>query len=186
MACISGYAYKFGIVVENGVKGLPPGERWVSGVGESFYVVLRVADNLDQGIHIFVVVVVAVDNFNSPELHVLLKEKIYSVSTLTQNRHRHCPLSSESNLKKKSIDAIEEVTDIVIVVVVCAWYGNKSVLAMSNYLRQNPDSECDLYDRAKKKRVRLTRPAIFAIYNQFTRGVDKADMLISLYKSKCK
>ena len=156
MAGVSGYAYKFGIVVENCVKGLPPGERRVNGVGESFYVVLRLADNLDQGIH--VVVVVTVDNFDSPELHVLLKEKrIYSVSTLTQNRHRHCPLSCESNLKKKSIDAIEEVTDIVNDVVVCAWYDYKRVLAMTNYLRQNPASKCDLYDRAKQKRVRLTR-----------------------------
>ena len=171
------------IVGENGVKGPPPGERWIGGVGESCCVVLRLAKNLDQGIHNFFFE----NYFDSPGLHVLLKEKkIYSVSALTQNRRRHGPLLSESNFKKKSRDAIEEVIDIVNDIVFCAWYDNKRVLTMSKNLRQNPVSECDQYDRVKKKRVKLPRPAIVAIYNHFMRGLDKADMLIFLYKSKCR
>ena len=45
--------YKFEIVVENGVTVPPRGERRISGVGESFYVVLKLAENLDQGLHNF-------------------------------------------------------------------------------------------------------------------------------------
>ena len=45
-------------------------------------------------------------------------------------------------------------------------------------------SECDAYDRVNNERAKLPRPAVNAA--QFMEGVDKAGMLISLYKTKCK
>ena len=72
LAGVSGYVYNFAMVGENGAKVPPPGEPVVNGVGESGYVVLRLADNLTnkKPKKFF-------DNyFASPELHVCLKEKI--------------------------------------------------------------------------------------------------------------
>ena len=53
---------------------------------------------------------------------------------------------------------------------------------MSNYLRQNPVSECDWYDQSQKKKIKLPHPAVVQVYNKFMGGVDKVHMLISLYK----
>ena len=96
------------------------------------------------------------------------------------------PTLCENNLKKKSRHAIEEVIDINNDIVVCAWFDNKTVVTISNYLRQNPVSKCDWYDRSQKKKIKLPCPAIVQVYSKFMGGMDKPDMFIFLYKTKCK
>ena len=89
-------------------------------------------------------------------------------------------------MKKKGRGAIEEVVDINNDIVVCACHDNKRVVTVSNYLGQNPVSECDGYSQSQKKKIKLPHLTIVQVYNRFMGGVDKADMLISLYKTKCK
>ena len=80
---VSGYIYNFEIVGENGAKVRSPAEPIISGVGESDYVLLRLADNLAKENHKFFY-----DNCSaSLKVHVCLNEKKnYSVSTLRVNR----------------------------------------------------------------------------------------------------
>ena len=128
LAGVSGYVYNCENAGENGAKGPSSGEPIINGVVESGYVVLRLADNLAAEKH--------------KKLHVRLKEN-YFFSTLRVNRSRHFPLSSENNLQRKDRGAIEEVIDINDDTGVSAWFDNKRVVTMTNYLRQNPVSEGD-------------------------------------------
>ena len=76
-----------------------------------------------------------------------------------------------------------EVVDTEQKVVVCAWNGNRRVLTISNFVGRTPIDECNRYDRAQMKMLKV---AGLALYNRFMGGVDKTDMLMVLYKSKCK
>ena len=71
-------------------------------------------------------------------------------------------------------------------VVVCAWCNNRRLLTISNFVGITPIDEYNRYDRAQKKMLKVVRPASVALYNRFMGGVDKTDMLMALYKSKCK
>jgi hypothetical protein len=67
--------------------------------------------------------------------------------------------------------------------VICAWYDNRRVLTISNFLGKDPVSNCKRYDR-KKETVSVPCPASVELYNKFMGGVDKADMFLSLYRTK--
>ena len=125
---------------------------------------MRLTKDLDEGKH-----KVFFDNyFASPELHVRLREKrIYSVSTLRANRSRHCPFKSEKDLKKDGRGTIQQITDSDNDIVVCSWFDNKRVLTMSNFIGKDPVDGCTRYDRSKKEKVQIQRPAIVQLYNKF-------------------
>ena len=57
---------------------------------------------------------------------------------------------------------------------------------MSNYFGKNPVSECGRYNRSPKKKIKLPCLAVVQVYIKFMGGLDKADILISLHKTKCK
>lgn len=57
---------------------------------------------------------------------------------------------------------------------------------MSNYFGKNPVSECGRYNRSPKKKIKLPCLAVVQVYIKFMGGLDKADILISLHKAKCK
>ena len=125
--------------------------------------------------------------FACPELLAYLREKhIYAVCTLQQNRSRGCPIPTEKELKKKGRGSMEQRVDSTGTVVVCAWLDSRRVLTGSNYVGQDPVDECKRYDRKKKEEISVAHPAIVANYNRFMGGVDKADMLSALYRSKCR
>ena len=89
-------------------------------------------------------------------------------------------------MKKNSRGAIEEVIGINNGIVVCAWYDNKRAVTMSNYFGKNPVSECGRYNRSPKKKIKLPCLAVVQVYIKFMGGLDEADILISLHKTKCK
>ena len=95
-------------------------------------------------------------------------------------------MSSERDLKKKGRGTIEESVDSSKNLVVVSWYDNRRVLAISNFVGKEPVEECKRYDKNQKETVHLPRPACVGIYNKFMGGVDKADMLLALCKTKCK
>ena len=180
---ISGYTYQFEVLGGKGSSGPPADCNPPQRLGESEFVVLRMCNGLATGKH-----KVFFDNlFSSPELmKYLLSKGIYGVATLRANRSRSCPIPAEKDMKKQGRGATTEVVDTEQKVVVCAWYDNRRVLTISNFVGITPIDECNRYDRAQKKMLKVTSPASVALYNRFMGGVDKTDMLMALYKSKCK
>ena len=70
-------------------------------------------------------------------------------------------------------------------VVVTAWFDNKQVLTISNYIGKEPLGACKSCDKTCKKKIDIEKPHSAAVYNKFMGGVDKADMLLSLYCTEC-
>ena len=124
--------------------------------------------------------------FASPELmYYLKKEKeIWAVSTLNKNLSHKCPIPTEKEMKEGGRGTSEEFVDSSRSIVVTAWYDNKQVLTLSNYVGKDPIGKCNCYDKLQKKRIEIDRPNSVVIYNKFMVGVDKADMLLSLYRTK--
>ena len=112
-----------------------------------------------------------------------LSKGIYGVVSLRANQSCSYLILAWTSKKKQVRGAMTEVVDTEQKVVVCAWNGNRRVLTMSNFVGRTPIDECNRYDRAQKKMLKV---AGLALYNRFMGGVDKADMLMVLYKSKCK
>ena len=180
---ISGYTYQFEVLGGKGSSCPPADCNPPQRLGESEFVVLGMCNGLATGNY-----KVFFDNlFSSPQrIKYLLSKGIYGVATLRANRSRSCPMPAEKDMKKQGRGAMTEFVGTEQKVVVCAWYNNRRVLTMSNLVGITPIDECNRYDRAQKKMLKVTLPASFALYNRFMGGVDKTDMLMALYKSKCR
>ena len=181
-AGISGYVYDFEVEGGLGSKGAPADSEPPTECGESGFVVLRLTSDLDPFKH-----EVFFDNyFSSPELLKYLKQekKIWAVSTLNGKRARQCPISTEKEMKKNGRGFSQQFVDTSGSVVVTTWYDNKRVLTVSNYAGKEPLGICKRYDRAAKKKIDVERPFSVEVYNKFMGGVDKADMLLSLYRTR--
>ena len=68
-------------------------------------------------------------------------------------------------MKKQVRGAMTEVVDTEQKVVVCAWYNNRRVLTICNFVGIIPIDECNHYDRAQM--LKVARPASVALYNRF-------------------
>lgn len=181
MAGMSGYVYNFEIDGEKGKAGPPVGCSAPRSVGESGFVVLRLSKHLEENKH-----KLFFDNyFCSPELiDYLLMKKIWAIGTLNMKRSRKCPVTSEKDLKKEGRGATVEVVAKNKPIVVTAWNDNKRVTIISNFIGKEPLGECNRFDRKKRETVTVTRPAAVQTYNNYMGGVDKADMLLALYRTK--
>ena len=69
---------------------------------------------------------------------------------------------------------------------VCNWFDNRSVYTGSNWIGIEPIDMCRRFDRTAKKYVEVARPACVKVYNALMGGVDKADMLLSLHRTRIK
>ena len=178
---VSGFIYDFEVNGGEGSKGPPPLSKPPSKCGESDFVVLRLANKLEADQH-----VLFFDNyFCSPELMAYLQRHgMKAVATLNRNRSRDCPLPSKRELTKAGRGAITEVVDSTGRIVVTSWNDNKPVLMLSNVVGKEPTDTCKRFDRKKKEIIEVPRPASVAIYNKFMGGVDKADILLSIYRTK--
>ena len=182
MAGISGYVYDFEVEGGLGTKGPPNGCDPPNSCGESGFVVLRLAKDLESGKH-----QLFFDNyFASPELvdYLGVKRKIWALSTLNTNRSRGCPIPTEKQMKISGRGHIKEMVDSEKKVVVTAWHDSKCVLTLSNYIGKDPVDTCQRFDWKAEKKIDVDRPASVKFYNAFMGGVDKADMLLSLYRTK--
>jgi hypothetical protein len=179
-AGMSGYVYDFEVLGSREAKGPPPGVN-VEDFGESEHVVLRLSKDLERNRH-----QLFFDNFfSSPELLVyLMSQGIFAVATLRRDRSRGCPLPAEKDMRKNGRGNLAEFTDSKAGLVVCAWYDNRMVLTISNFIGKDPISSCKRYDRKKKESLTVPRPASIGLYNKFMGGVDKADMFLSIYRTK--
>ena len=87
-------------------------------------------------------------------------------------------------MKKHGCGFCQEFVDKKDSIVVTAWFDHKRVLTISNYIEKEPLDACKHYDKTSNKSVDIERPYSVAVYNKFMGGVDKADMLLSLYHTK--
>ena len=87
-------------------------------------------------------------------------------------------------MKKFGRRYMEEFINPTKSIVVSAWFDNKQVLTLSNYIGEEPSSECNRFDRKQQKRIQFKQPRSVSVYNKFMGGVDKADMLLSFYRTK--
>ena len=149
--------------------------------GESENVVLRLTAGLEKNKH-----KVFFDNlFSSPRVMIQPRQQgIFAVGTLKADRSRDCPLPTKSAMRKEGRGTMLEFVEKDHNLVICGWYDNRRVLTVSNFVGKDPVSEANRYDRKNHKEVKVPRPASIGIYNQFMGGVDKADMLLSLYRTK--
>ena len=87
-------------------------------------------------------------------------------------------------MKKTGRGTLKEFTDLKAGLALIAWYDNRRVLMISNFLGKDPVGNCKRYDAKKKAVISVARPACVELYNKFMGGVDKADMFLSLYRTK--
>ena len=179
LAGASVYVYNFEIVGDHDRKGALVGERAVKVIGKSWYVVARLTQSLGGGKN-----KVNFDScFASPNLLVYLKKMcIFALSTLRPTRRCGCSVSSEKDMKREGLGAIDDIVNLVIGVVICTWYGNTA----SNFIAKEPIGNFSRYEKKERKCIELTRPASIETYNQYMGAVNKAAMMLSLYKKKCR
>ena len=67
--------------------------------------------------------------------------------------------------------------------VICAWFDDRRVLTISNYVGKEPVSNANCYDRKNQKEILVPRPASVEIYNRYMGELTK-EMLLPLYCSK--
>ena len=173
--------YKFEVLGGEGLSSPPLDSNPAQRLGKSEFVKLRMCnDRLATGKH-----KAFFDNlFSGLELmKYSLSKGIYGVVSLRANQSCSYLILAWTSKKKQVRGAMTEVVDTEQKAVVCAWNGNRRVLTMSNFVGRTSIDECNRYDRAQKKMLKV---AGLALYNRFMGGVDKADMLMVLYKSKCK
>ena len=113
----------------------------------------------------------------------LKDQGIFAVGTLHQDRLRGCKLSREKDMRNSGRGTIHQVTEKN-GLAVCVWFDNRRVITISNFIGKYPISYAKQYDGKEKKMVQIPRPSSVQIYNRFMGGVDKADMLLSLYRTK--
>ena len=178
------YVYDFEVEIGLGTKGTPNGCDPLDSCGGGGFVVLRLSKDLRQGKH-----QLFFDNyFASPELvdYLGYKNKIWALSTLNSNRSCGYPIPTENQMRKSRRGHIKEMVDSEKKVVITEWHDNKRVLKLSNYLGEDPVDTCERFDHKVGSKTNVERPASVKIYNTFMGGVDKADMLLSLYRTKCR
>ena len=181
LAGVSGYVYEFQVSGDQKAHGPPEGVKNGEEFGKVENVVLRLTRDFQPGKHY-----AFFDNlFASPDLMMELKTQgIFAIGTLRANRTRGRDFSKENEMKKLGRGSSEEYTDEKNGVVISLWYDNRLVLMVSNFLGVEPQDEANRFSKKENEMIKLPRPASVAMYNKFMGGVDKADMFLSLYRSK--
>lgn len=107
-------------------------------------------------------------------------------STLRKNRIAKCPLKSEKDLKKDGRGSFDYRTDASSQLHIVRWLDNKCVQLVSTYAGVKASKTVKRWDRKAKKHVDISCPDMVSQYNESMGGVDLADMLIAIYRTKIK
>lgn len=149
-------------------------------IGKSGQVVLELTEGVPKGTQLYF------NNwFNSPLLIKTFGEMgIGATGTVRQNRKAGCPLKAEKVLKKEGRGAYDyQSSDGV---VVCDWFDNRLVTVASNYHSVEPTTTQRRWNSKEKKFVNIPCPNLVTAYNKSMGGVDKCDMMVSLYRMSMK
>ncbi|XP_063586881.1 piggyBac transposable element-derived protein 3-like [Penaeus indicus] len=113
----------------------------------------------------------------------LKKRGFHVTCTVRQNRRRQCPTLTKKFEKKGRGSYDYRSAEGVLV---CSWYDNKIVNVASNKCSVKPTAEVRRYEKKTKACVNIECPALIKAYNKCMGGVDKCDMMLSLYPIKMK
>ena len=95
-----------------------------------------------------------------------------------------CPLMSKKDLKKEGGGSYNYRTDQNTGTHLLKWFDSKCVLLGSTYSGVKVSSTLQRFDLKQKKQVDVQCPDMIKDYNGSMGGVDLADMLIELYRTK--
>ena len=138
--------YDFEVVGSQDAKGLPSGVK-TGKFGESKNVVLRLSNALEENKH-----QLFFDNyFSSPELLFHIASLgIFAAATLRSDPIRGCPIPCEKDMKKNGRGTLKEFIDSEAGLALIAWYDNRRVLMISNFLGKDAVGNCnDIMQRRK-------------------------------------
>ena len=112
----------------------------------------------------------------------LEKDAIHFVGTVTIPILKNCPLMAEKDFKKQELGAINYRDETNSNIIAVKWYDNKAVTLISSFVGIDPIAEISRYDCSVHEKFAFNQPNIVKVYNTFMGGVDKLDMVCSLYK----
>lgn len=175
----SGFVHQFELYGDKTVENL---NEEFPDIGESGLIVIRLTKNMPKGSYLYF------DNyFASPQLLAHLKNNgYYGTCTLRSNRTEKCPLKSEKEMKISGRGSFNYKLNEKHNVLVCQWFDNKLVTVASNIHSVHPTTKVKRYDRKNKTYIEVERPSLIGNYNHNMGGVDKCDMLLSLYRTHLK
>jgi hypothetical protein len=102
--------------------------------------------------------------------------------TIQRNRTNHCPLKSDSALKKEGRGSFSCRTDTFTGVTLVKWNDNNVVTVGSNIFQAEPIGQVQRYSQAEKKKVTIERPALVKEYNGGMGNVDVFDGHVASYR----
>ncbi|RVE42918.1 hypothetical protein evm_012446 [Chilo suppressalis] len=101
--------------------------------------------------------------------------------TLRQNRlPKECPITKVESMKKKERGYYEFSCQGDVVVV--RWMDNSVVTVASTDHKVNPLGFADRYSKASQQKIKVPRPNLIAIYNQYMGGTDLMDAHVNNYR----
>ena len=112
----------------------------------------------------------------------LEKDAIHFVGTVTIPILKNCPLMAEKDFKKQELGAINYRDETNSNIIAVKWYDNKAVTLISSFSGIDSITEISKYDFSAHEKVAVNKSNILKVYNTFMGGVDKLDMVCSLYK----
>ena len=114
----------------------------------------------------------------------LEKGAMHFVGTVTIPILKNCPLMAEKDLKKQGLDyrAINYRDETNSNIISVKWYDNKAVTLISSFVGIDPIAEISRYDFSVHEKFAFNQPNVVKVYSTFMGGVDKLDMVCSLYK----
>jgi len=107
---------------------------------------------------------------------------LFLVGTIRIKRFQNPPLLDDKELRKKgrvSHDTAVSTDRIVIT----KWHDNKLEYLASNFVGVGIQNDCTRWNKKQNTHIQVPRPESVRIYNINMGGVDKADFLLSLYRS---
>lgn len=152
----------------------------VNGLGAS--VILRnisVVDNPSNHVFYF-------DNFfTSFELMKILTDRnIAATGTVRYNRMNHCPVKTDSEMKKEERGVYDYRLDVTNKIFATVWKDNNIVKMLSNHQGVEPSENVGRWSRTEKKKVKVQQPFCIHQYNKYMGGVDKLDWNVNKYRIK--
>ena len=112
----------------------------------------------------------------------LMRQGFHYVGTIRVNRLHGAPLVSETDLKKQGLGSMSSVYEKNRNMVLVRWFDHKSVTLIYSYVGLEPTSQVQRYNKKKTEYIHINRPAIIKEYNSSMGGIDRLDMMCSLYK----
>ncbi|CAB4043729.1 Hypothetical predicted protein, partial [Paramuricea clavata] len=125
--------------------------------------------------------------FTTMDLLIYLKNKgILACGTVRANRLQGCLLQSNKEMKKAGRGTTDYKSDTTQGLIVVKWLDNNAVHVASNFVGVEPLGSVERWCPEDKKKKKIQCPQLILRYNKSMGGVDKADMLISLYRIRTK